>query len=323
MFPYATSSWLIRNDKGKLFADSTSKLNLGMVTDAIWTDVDKDGLADLLVAREWNSIAMLKNIEGKGLSAQNIPELENHQGVWYSLVAADFDQDGDDDYVAGNLGNNHRFSLSEKYPMSLYAIDIDNDGNLDPLITAYWNDLEGKMKEYPINYFDELCAQTRFFQNKFNSYTAFSLASIDEMLDAEIKSRVEFKLNVNTTSSYIIWNDAGKLRFEKMATPLQVSPVTRMVATDLNGDKFPDLIIGGNDYSFDVATGYFDANKGIVLINNGDKGSFTILPPSKSGLLLKGMVQSLLFIKGDTPLVVAGINRSKAEVFKLNKPIQP
>jgi hypothetical protein len=96
-----------------------------------------------------------------------------------------------------------------------------------------------------------------------------------------------------------------------------------MVATDLNGDKFPDLIIGGNDYSFDVATGYFDANKGIVLINNGDKGSFTILPPSKSGLLLKGMVQSLLFIKGDTPLVVAGINRSKAEVFKLNKPIQP
>jgi len=323
MFPYATSSWIIRNEKGKFSADSTSKLNLGMVTDAIWTDYDKDGWADLLVAREWNSIALLKNMQGKNLVPQIIPELEKHQGVWYSLVAGDFDQDGDDDYVAGNLGDNHRFHVSEQYPMSLYTIDIDNDGNIDPLSTAWWNDLEGKMKEYPINYFDELCAQTRYFQNKFSSYTAFSLASIDEILDPEIKSRVDFKLNVNTTSSYIIWNDAGKMRFEKMSIPLQVSPITKMVAADLNDDKFPDLIIAGNDYSYDVATGYFDANKGIVLINNGDKATFTILQPSKSGLLLNGMVQSLLFVKGDTSLVVAGINRSKVEVFKLNKSIQP
>ncbi len=323
MYPYATSSWLIINDKGKLTADDNSKLNLGMVTDAIWTDYDKDGWEDLLVAREWNSIALYKNMQGKNLSAQIIPELEKHQGVWYSLVAGDFDQDGDDDYAAGNLGNNHRFHVSEKYPMSLYAIDVDNDGNIDPIITAWWNDQESVMKEYPINYFDELCAQTRFFQSKFNSYKAFSEASLAEIFDKDILARVEFTLNVNTTSSYIIWNDAGKMRFEEMTIPLQVSPITRMISTDLNGDKFPDLLLAGNDYSYDVATGNFDANKGMVLINNGDKSTFTVLPPSKSGLLINGMVQSLLFIKGDTSLVVAGINRSKVEVFKLNKPILP
>jgi enediyne biosynthesis protein E4 len=94
-----------------------------------------------------------------------------------------------------------------------------------------------------------------------------------------------------------------------------------MVVQDLNGDKYPDVLIGGNDYTYDISTGYYDALKGIVLINKcigqeRDKPSFDVLTPAQSGLLLQGMVESLLWFKGDTSLVVAGFNRAAAKVFE-------
>jgi hypothetical protein len=321
MFPYAAHSWLIINNKGKLSVNSTSKLDLGMVTDAVWTDYDHDGWEDLLVTREWNSVVLLKNMGGKELVPQIIPELENKKGIWFSVVAGDFNKDGYDDYIIGNLGNNNRYKASDKYPLNLYAIDLDMDGIIDPLITAYWPDQKNKMKEYPLNYLDELWSQSSFFHNKFKNYTAFSFATIDDILDEKTLPRLEFKLDVNTTSSYILWNEKGKFRWEKLPAALQVSPIKKMIVQDLNGDNYPDVLVGGNDYSYDVSTGYYDANKGIVLLNKGkkqEKGkpSFDVLTPSQSGMLLQGMIGSLLYFKGDTSLVVAGFNRSKVSVFE-------
>jgi hypothetical protein len=141
------------------------------------------------------------------------------------------------------------------------------------------------------------------------------------MLDKNILKSLQFKLDVNTTSSYIIWNEKGKFRWEKLPQALQVSPIKKMIVQDLNGDGYPDVLLGGNDYTYDVSTGYYDANKGIVLLNKGvkqEKGkpAFEVLSPSQSGLLLQGMVESLLWFKGDTSLVVAGFNRAKVSVFE-------
>lgn len=324
MFPYSNHSWLILNEKGKLSTNSKSILDLGMVTDAIWTDYDNDGWEDLLVVREWNSIVLLKNMNGKELVPQNIPSLESHRGIWYSVIAGDFDQDGDQDFIVGNLGDNHRFTLSDKYPMNLYAIDLDNDGVIDPIISAYWPDTTGKMKEYPINYLDELWSQSAFFQRRFKDYTTFSYATMDRILDENVIKKLAFKLDVNTTSSYIIWNDKGNFRWEKLPDVLQQSPIKKMIVQDLNGDNYPDVLIGGNDYTYDVPTGYYDANKGIVLMNKGRKQeknmpAFDVLTPSQNGLLLQGMVESLLYFKGDTSLVVAGFNRAGVGVYKKMK----
>jgi hypothetical protein len=319
MFPYANHSWVVTNTNGILSVDSVFRLNLGMVTDAVWSDYDGDGWEDLIVAREWNSVAVLKNVNGKELIPQNIPGMEDHQGIWYSLAAGDFDQDGDDDYIVGNLGENHRFTVSDKYPLTMYVLDIDLDGNIDPVSTAYWKDQNGKMKEYPINYLDELWGQSVFFQKKFQDYKSFSFATFDDILDKTILDRLAFKLNVNTTSSYILWNDKGRFRWEKLPESLQVAPITKMIVRDLNGDNYPDVLLGGNDYTYDVSTGYYDANKGMVLLSKGSKQSFDILTPSESGILLQGMLESLLWFQGDTSLVVAGFNRSKVAVFEHHK----
>lgn len=320
-FPYADDSWFIYNNNGTLSADSTSRFSLGMVTDAVWTDYDNDGWEDLLIAREYNSLLLLKNMNGKTLIPQDINELENKHGIWYSLATGDFDMDGDDDYIVGNLGNNNQLYTDDKYPLNLYAFDLDMDGILDPLRTTYWKNKNGRMKEYPINYLDELREQSSFFKMKFKDYTSFSYASIDNMLDKNILKRLELKLHVNTTSSYILWNDKGNFQWEELPVSLQISPISNIVVEDLNGDSYPDVLLGGNDYTYEVGTGYFDANKGIVLLNAGtklEKGkpSFNILGPSQSGILLQGMVESLLYFKGDPSIVVAGINRSETTVFE-------
>jgi hypothetical protein len=319
MYPYSNHSWLILNDKGKLSVNSSSKLDLGMVTDAVWTDYDQDGWEDLIVTREWNSLVILKNMQGKELIPQIIPAIEDQHGIWNSIVAGDFDQDGDDDYIVGNLGENHRFTVSNQYPLNLYVVDLDLDGIIDPVSTGYWEDKEGKMTEYPINYLDELVAQSTFFQKKFPDYTGFSYIGIKDIFDAETLKRLDFKLHVNTTSSYVLWNEKGAFKFEQLPRELQFSTIKKMIVKDFNGDKIPDVLVSGNDHTYDVATGYYDANKGYVLLSNGKNQSFTMLTPSKSGILLQGMVESLQYLEGDTSLVVAGINRAKVSVYKLNK----
>jgi hypothetical protein len=319
MFPLANPSWVIINNKGHFSSDTTFRFNLGMVTDAVWSDYDKDGWEDLIVTREWNSIAVLKNVNGKKLVPQIIPGMEEHKGLWYTIAAGDFDNDGDNDYIAGNLGQNHRFTVSDQYPLTLYVLDIDMDGNIDPVSTAYWKDSTDVMKEYPINYLDELSGQSVYFQKKFHDYKSFSFATIDNILDENIMKRVNLKLNVNTTSSYILWNDKGQFRWEALPKCLQVAPITKIIVRDFNRDNYPDVLLGGNDYTYDYSTGYYDANKGMVLLSRGDKQSFEILTPSQSGILLQGMLESLLYFEGDTSLIVAGFNRSKVAVYEHHK----
>jgi hypothetical protein len=323
MFPYATHSWIIHNDKGKFVADSASLLDLGMVTDAVWTDYDKDGWEDLLIAREWNSLAIVKNNKGKIFTATLLPGMENFSGFWYTVAAGDFDNDGDDDYIAGNIGDNNRFKVSGKYPMNLYVIDLDLDGIVDPLISAFCPDLKGKMTEYPVNYLDELWAQSTFFRKAFTDYNSFSRTRMEDIIKAGLSDNLNARLMVNTASSYIIWNEKGRFKWEKLPAALQISPLKKIIIRDINDDNFPDAIIGCNDYTYDVPTGYYDAGKGFVLVNEARSGNksfpFRICPPSESGMLLQGMVESLLFLDDDTTLLVAGTNRSKVVVYQLDK----
>jgi len=316
MFPHSDPSWLLINEKGNFSIKAPIKLDLGMVTDAVWSDYDKDGWEDLIVTREWNSIALLKNSGGKELIQTAVKGFENYHGFWFSIVAGDFDKDGDDDFIVGNLGENNRFTISDLYPMSLYSIDLDLDGVIDPVSTAYWKDKDGKMTEYPVNYLDELIEQSNLFQKLFSDYKSFSYVGFQQMIDEDIMKRLEFKLYVNTSSSFVIWNDNGNMKWEKLPLQMQVAPVRHMIVKDLNGDKYPDIIAGGNDHTYDISTGYYDALKGIVLMPDGSH-SFRVLTPSQSGLLLNGMVESLLYLDGDTSLVVAGINRRNSVVYSV------
>jgi hypothetical protein len=193
------------------------------------------------------------------------------------------------------------------------------DGSIDPISAAFWKDTNNVMTEYPVNFLDELYGQSGYFQKKFTDYKSFSYATLNDIIDENIMKRVMLKLRVNTTSSFILWNDDGKFRWEALPKSLQFGPVTKSIIRDLNGDDYPDVLLGGNDHTYDVSTGYYDANKGMVMLSLGKRQSFEILPPSRSGILLQGMLESLLWFEGDTSIIVAGFNRSKVAVYKHKK----
>ncbi len=322
MFPFADDSWILINDEGEFNPEKKMSFNIGMVTDAVWSDHDGDGWEDLLIAREWNSIAVLKNMEGQEFRSIKLPEIESMHGIWYSITASDFDQDGDDDYILGNLGENHRFTVSDQYPLRIYALDLDLNGTLDPISTGYWKDQNDVMKEYPINYLDELMGQSSFFSKMFKDYTSFSYISVEKMLDTATMNRVDHIFYTNTTSSYILWNNADLFEWEKLPRSAQVSPIKKTIVHDFNNDRYPDVILAGNDHTYDIGTGYYDANKGLLLMSKNGQAISDIITPSQSGLVLNGMVESLLYLKGASPLIIAGINRDSVQVFSIESPLK-
>ncbi|RLD71979.1 MAG: hypothetical protein DRI98_03540 [Bacteroidetes bacterium] len=318
-FPFSNDSWILENDHGSFTPESATSLDLGMVTDATWSDYDGDGWEDLVVAREWNSLLVLKNLEGKKLEIQDIPEIEAMHGIWYSITAGDFDKDGDEDYIAGNLGTNHRFHVSSEYPLRIYALDLDRNGSIDPISTGFWRDQHDVMKEYPVNYLDELVGQSSYFARRFKNYTSFSHTSFDEILTDDMKARVDHVFQANTTSSQVLWNEGGTFRWEELPMAAQVSPVSLTLVHDFNQDGLPDILLAGNDHTYDISTGYYDANKGLLLMSKEGKALNQMLAPAESGLLFQGMVESLLYLEGEKPLIVAGMNRDSVVTYRVNR----
>ena len=111
-YPEPTSCFIYRNDSknGKInFTDVTQAVapelkNIGMTCDALWTDFDNDGWTDLILAGEFMSIKFFKNDHGK-LKLIN-SGIDKQVGWWNSIVAGDFDNDGDIDFIMGNVGEN-------------------------------------------------------------------------------------------------------------------------------------------------------------------------------------------------------------------------
>lgn len=312
--PNAPASQIMINESGTFVPLAKEGYEIGLVTDAIATDIDGDGWEDLMITREWNSAIVLKNDAGKTFSPAKIPALEQKHGLWNTVIAVDLDQDGDQDYVLGNLGENHRFSISEQYPMRMYRTDIDDNSTIDPLTTAYWKDDQGVMTEYLVNYLDELAAQSPFFRGRFTSYHEFSTTGVEAITQLQSVGPEDI-LYVNTTKHQILWNDGGSFRWEELPMEAQVAPIREMLVKDFTSNGRSEVLLTGNDYTYDVATGNFDANRGLLLTVT-ESGNLNLISALESGLRITGQVGSLAYFEGDTSILVVGINRSRAQVYR-------
>ncbi|MEA3460273.1 MAG: hypothetical protein U9R49_00250, partial [Bacteroidota bacterium] len=206
------------------------------------------------------------------------------------------------------------------YPMKIYALDIDMNGSLDPITTGYWKDQHNIMTEYPVNYMDELAGQSNYFIKNFEGgYTPFSYTSFKNMFDTATINRVEHTFLTNTTSNYILWNEEGGFRWERLPEEAQVSPIKKSIIEDFNQDGLPDILLTGNDHTYDIGTGYYDANKGLLLLSSEGTPLKKLLPPSESGIVLNGMVESLLYLEGEQSFILAGINRDTVLTYSVNR----
>ena len=326
-YPKAVSSYILRNDKGN-FTDVTAQVapqlkNIGLVCDALWTDYDNDGWQDLVLAGEFMPITFIKNNQGKSFTQSQNLSIANKIGWWNSLTAGDFDNDGDMDYIAGNLGINTLFQATDEQPVSVYAKDFNNDGFFDAIPTVFYKDLEGKYKEFPYNTRDDLAKQFVQTRQRFPNYAKFSEATINEILKPEeLKDALILKANW-MKSSYIENKGNGIFEIKELPIQAQFAPIFGMIAQDFDHDGNLDVLISGNDFSAEVSVGRNDGLNGLLLKGKGN-GTFEAISLVKSGFCVVGDAKSLVKIinpKGQL-LTVSSQNRNKLKFFEYHFPVK-
>ena len=313
-YPKAPRSYLLRND-GDKFVDVTETyckdlLYPGMVTGAEFADINGDGQDDLTLVGEWMPFQTFLKKDDAFVKQQHQLQTE---GLWFSLKKADIDQDGDMDFVAGNLGTNCKFKGSLKKPFNIYADDFDNNGTWDMMLSSY----EGN-KNYPLRGRDCSSAQMPFITDSFPSFKAFAIAEIDEICGPKFDESLH--LTVRGFESSVFLND-GKGNFEMRPLPVeaQFSPTLDMHIEDLNKDGHLDLMLVGNMYNTEVETVRYDAGRGAVLMGDG-KGNFESIPPHESGFFAWDNCKSIekITVKGKE-LYLVGVNNGNMMVFEKTK----
>lgn len=318
-YPLAPRSCILINEGG-VFKDGTETIcgdlaNAGMITDALWTDYDGDGKVDLLVAGELMPLTIFRNTDNR-LQRVETSGLENYVGLWTSITGADFDKDGDIDYVAGNLGRNNFYRISNEHPLRVYAKDFDGNGSIDPILSCYFKTPEGAMAEYPVHFWDELYGQSPLFRNQFSRYRQYGQTTLEELLRPYDKENMMIFTVNYSSSSYIENNGDGTFSVRPLPLPAQLAPLNGIVATDINGDGHLDIVAVGNDYGNEVFSGRYDALEGVVLLGDG-KGSFTHISARNSGFWVPGDAKALARLqsaKGE--LFVATQNLDSLRVFR-------
>jgi hypothetical protein len=320
-YPVAPQSFLLKNDNGK-FTDITAQVSpalerVGMVTDALWTDFDNDGNLDLMVAGEFMPITVFQNKTSNFIQLKETG-IDALSGWWNSLAGGDFDNDGDIDYLAGNLGRNNIFQVTREFPLKLFAKDFDGNGSIDPLLACYMREsMQSEAKKlYPVHFWDELNSQSPKFRQKYLSYRQYGDATIFDVLTTEdLKDALVLEANC-MESSYIENLGGGKFSAKALPTLAQVAPVNGIVVSDVNNDHNLDVVLVGNDYGNEVFGGRYDASVGAVLTGDG-KGGFEIVPSSKSNFYVARDAKSLVRLYGSNgeEIFIASQNRDSLCAF--------
>ncbi|MEO0525864.1 MAG: CRTAC1 family protein [Bacteroidota bacterium] len=301
------NSYLLKNNKGSFeLSKNTALQQVGMVTDAIWSDFDDDGDKDLIVVGEWMSPTFFKNNKGS-LSQVDVGN-KNLNGLWQSIAPMDIDNDGDMDYVLGNWGMNTKFKASAKNPMKMFYGDLDTNGTTETIIA-----LEKQGKYYAIHGLDELAGQLVSLRKKFTTYKDFAGKSIKEIFDKKMLSNAKV-LEVSVLESGYLKNENGKFNFIPFADQMQIAPITSLLTYDFDGDSKKELLAAGNYFGVKPYHGRFDGFSGALIQDEKN-----VILGHEIGLdFFQKSVRHLNIITlKKQPYLLATINNDTIQVYKL------
>lgn len=319
-YPKTPRSYILNNKKGK-FTDVTEAIapelaHVGMITAAIWTDFDNDNRPDLVMVGEWMAPHFFQNNRGKFTDVSPKSGVDSNYGWWNSIASGDFDNDGDIDYVFGNLGLNadKRLRASKEYPIKLYATDFDDNGSLDLVTSYFYHGIE-----YPSRSRIKASEQMPpLIRRKFPTFASYAAASILEIYDKKkLDSAMKFQAN-DLATSYVENLGNGKFRISQLPLLAQVSPTYGMIVEDFNADGNLDLLLAGNFYGPNQDIVRYDAGSGLYLKGDG-KGDFTAVPVTESGFFAPNDTRGITSLKDGTSnslytLVVN--NNGRVQIFK-------
>jgi hypothetical protein len=289
------SGFLLINDGTGKFTEQSTNLapefkNLGMITDALFIDITKNGYKDLVVVGDFMGVAVFENQQGKFKRTEK-NMLSNLKGWWNTIEKSDLDNDGDFDLILGNHGLNSRFKATPENPIKLYVNDFDKNGFLDPILSF----IDKNEKEYPYALRHNLVDQLKYLSKKFPDYESFKTATIQDIFTPEQLQESSI-LEANTLSSVILFNE-GAFNFTVQKLPLetQFSPIYAIAASDFDNDGDQDILLGGNLDGVKPEFGRYDASFGNYLENTGNR-VFKFHQKGK-GLKVNGQIRDLKVLK--------------------------
>lgn len=290
-YPVTPMSRLLRNDKGR-FTDVTSLVaptlaRVGMVTDAVATDVDNDGWTDLVLAMDHGPMGYFRNENGTLVNRTENVGLSAWLGMWNGLDVADLNGDGFMDWVVSNMGQNLPFVVDAANPEELVYGDLDGTDRTNLVVV---HSIQGKRsvestRESTARVFPSIRERTP-------TYAAFGRARFEELFDFTRIAASEVKA-MQTSSSGVFLNDHGKrIRFVPFPTEAQNAPSFSVAVVYANDDSIPDVLLGQN-WSY-VPHSIGKLNQGLSWILNGvGDGAFRPVWPRESGLAFTGDVRAI------------------------------
>ncbi len=321
-YPFPGKSYLLKNENGK-FIDVTEEWSqglsqCGMVTDAEWVDINGDKKLDLMVVGEWMSLTPFIQENGKLISKINELGLSETTGWWNRVVAGDIDQDGDQDFIVGNLGLNYKYRTTPSKPFQVYAGDFDHNNKYDIVLGIYKS--EGKL--FPVRGRQCSSEQMPIISQKIKTYQEYGRSSLQEIYGDMLEGALHIEAKM--FESVVAINNNGKFEIKKLPNRIQISPINGIVYEDFDGDKIKDLVLAGNLRVSEVETGNADAGVGFFLKGN-KSGWFDEVTPDQSGLYIDHDVRNVLLIKKTysfNPYLLVANNNDFLQLVRINKNIQ-
>ena len=316
-YPNPTSSMLLINDNGQLSNGtellSPQLLDIGMVTDAIWSDYDNDNDLDLIVVGEWMPITIFENKKGH-LAKIDLENLNRSHGWWFSIEQGDFDNDGDMDYIAGNLGLNYKYKTSSDKPFDVYYNDFDANGNSDIVLGYYSKD-----KHYPLRGFSCSSEQIPDLKKKIVKYDAFASMELKDVYGEEKLKKSLHYLTDTFASVYVENIGDGTFKIKDLPNLAQLSNLNDMLVKDFNNDGALDVLAIGNLYVSEIETPRNDSGTGVLLLGNG-KGGFTAKRGSEIGFYAAKDAKKIISLtNGQKDYVLVGNNNDELQFFEIQK----
>ena len=315
-YPQAPRSFLLENREGQ-FIDVTETLapeltHIGMVTDGLWYDIEQDGQAELMLVGEWMPITVFQWRGNQFEEVSHGYSLDQTEGWWNTIEMADLDQDGDQDFILGNLGLNYKFKASAEKPFTIFADDFDQNGTNDIFLAKYNED-----RMVPIRGKECSSQQLPTLNKKFATFKEFAKADIHQILDGKTKRALHYE--AREFRSLILENVEGKFNVKALPTEAQFSTVNGILFHDFDGDATQDMLIAGNRFEAEVETTRADSSPGAVFLGQQQAMHWTKSPIAKSGFFVPynvKVIQPICLGKDGQVGILVGVNDGELRLYQ-------